>query len=98
MRKEIVLDCIGYFVDVEDRQVIFTLSRPIAFTHNQFTFERPIDINNRGGIWYLSSIESSGRGIVASTIAKALKYCEETFGKDFEDYKGELFLIDASSE
>lgn len=91
MGTEITLGCIGYFVKVQDRQVIFTESRPVANTPvTQFAFERPRDIYNSNGIWFLCRLESGNRGIVASHLEGALKYCRENYGDSFEDYKGAL--------
>ncbi len=91
MKTEIVLSGIGYFVEVQDLQVIFTESRPVAnVTVTQFAFERPRDINDSNGIWYLCWLETSKRGVVASHIEQALSYCRENFGASFENYKGAL--------
>ena len=91
MKTEITLSCCGYFVEVQDNQVIFTESRPVSgLTVTQFAFERPRDINDSNGIWYLCWLETRGRGVVASHIEEALQYCRENFGNCFEDYKGEL--------
>ena len=91
MKTEITLGCWGYFVEVQDLQVIFTESRPVAEVPiTQFAFERPRDINDSNGIWYLCWLETSKRGVVASHIEAALNYCRENFGANFENYKGEL--------
>lgn len=91
MRTEITLSCWGYFVDVQDLQVIFTESRPVSGCKvTQFSFDRPRDINNSNGIWYLKSLEAPDKGIPASHIEEALNYCRKQFGASFADYTGEL--------
>lgn len=87
-----VLSGIGYTVSVVDRQVIFESAHNIWGHHTKFAFERPIDLNNTGGIWYFVHMDSSTDRVVASHIVEALAYCEREFGASFEPYRGALEL------
>lgn len=87
-----VLSCIGYNVTVADRQVIFTEAISISGCHTQFAFERPVEINNSPGIWYLTHLDSSSQRVCASHIVEAHRWCCENFGGSFEPYKGELSI------
>lgn len=91
MKALITLGACGYYIEVQDLQVIFTEASPVAFCPvTQFALQRPKDINNSNGIWYLCQIETSDRGIPVSHIEDAINYCRENFGANFSDYKGEL--------
>lgn len=85
-----ILGCIGYRVTVADRQVIFEEEIPIHGCHTRFAFERPRDINETPGIWYLVHLDTSSERIPASHLAQALDWCGDQFGKNFEPYKGGL--------
>ncbi len=86
------LSCCEYRVSVVDRQVIFTECVSVWSYQTSFTLERPVEINNTGGIWYLVEASLGASPIPISHIVEAVKWCEEHFGKSFEPYKGELKL------
>lgn len=86
----ITLGCIGYIVTVEDRQVIFEERASVFGCHAQFAFERPLEINDTPGIWYLVHLDTSSDRIPASHIVQAHEWCKEQFGASFEPYKGAL--------
>jgi len=88
----VVLSGIGYNVSVIDRQVIFDSANDIYGFKTRFAFERPVDINESGGIWYLCSLESTTGRVPASHLVAALDYCKKEFGASFEAYKGALAL------
>lgn len=90
--KYVVLSGIGYNVSVVDRQVIFEEANCIYGFMTRFAFERPVDINDTGGIWYLVHLESTTERVPASHIIAALDYCKKEFGASFEPYKGALSL------
>ena len=85
-----ILSGIGYKVIVADRQVIFEESPTVCGCFSKFAFERPYDINDSPGIWYLVYLETSSDRIPVSHIAAALVWCGEMFGKSFESYRGAL--------
>ena len=86
----VVLSCIEYQVTVADGQVIFDESRNLPGSFTRFALERPKDINDSPGIWYLVHLETSSGKIPASHIVEAVEWCSETFGRCFEPYKGAL--------
>lgn len=86
----VVLASIGYDVTVADNQVIFEQSPAVWSTHTVFAFERPTEINNSPGIWYLVHLDSSSQMVPASHIVAAHAWCCEQFGKSFEPYRGAL--------
>lgn len=88
--NHVILSGIGYNVTVLDNQVIFEESHPMWGCFRTFALERPTEINNSPGIWYLTHMESTWGKTPASHISEALRYCQETFGKSFEPYKGDL--------
>ena len=90
MARFVILSGIGYNVTVADRQVIFEEAMPVYGSHTLFAFERPNDIENSPGIWWLTSLDTNRGRIPACHLAKALEWCEQEFGKSFEPYKGEL--------
>jgi len=91
MTKETVILCgTGYSVTVQDNQVIFEEAICVWGSSSCFCLERPIDINNSPGIWWLTHLEESSGRIPASNIVQAVKWCEDNFGKSFEPYKGAL--------
>lgn len=86
----VVLSGIGYNVTVADRQVIFEEAFCIHGFHTRFAFERPQDINNTPGIWYLVHLDTTSERIPAQHLTQAHKWCEENLGRSFEPYKGAL--------
>lgn len=86
-QRQTILSGIGYRVDVIDNQVIFTEELCIHGRHCRFAFERPPDINNSPGIWWLVHLDSSSDRIPVSHISKALEYCERQFGASFQPYQ-----------
>jgi hypothetical protein len=85
-----ILSGIGYNVTIADSQVIFDEAICIHGHHTQFAFERPHDINESPGIWWLVHLDTSSQRIPSSHIVAAHNWCCEMFGKSFEPYKGAL--------
>ena len=91
MKIQVVLAAIGYDVTVIDNQVIFQESCPLFGHFRMFTMERPMEINNSPGIWYMTSLDSTyGQKIPLSHLKEAIAWCENRFGKSFEPLRGEL--------
>lgn len=88
--RRAVLACIMYRVSVVDRQVIFEQEIPVHGCYTRFAFERPRDINETPGIWYMVHHDASSGAVPASHLVQAIAWCEEHFGKSFEPYKGGL--------
>ncbi len=93
-RRSVLLGAIQFWVDVVDRQVIFTQADGIYGCRTCFTLERRrevIDGHESNGTWELLSIEDTfERGVAVSRLEKAFAYCREEFGADWCDYKAEL--------
>jgi len=89
-QRHVILSGIGYRVEVADNQVLFTEEICISGCHCRFALERPPEINNSPGIWWLVHLDSTSGRIPASHIAKALEYCEREFGASFKPYSGGL--------
>ncbi len=86
-KLEIILGCIGYFVEVRHYTAIFTESRPVSLGQHgvdTFMLSRDPGLNGTGGVWTLT--EASPNTSV-SRITEAHKYCSEQWGGDFEPYK-----------
>lgn len=88
--RQAILCGILYRVEVADNQVIFTEEICIHGRHCVFALERPPDLNQSPGIWWLTHLDSTSSRIPASHISKALEYCEREFGASFEPYRGGL--------
>jgi len=79
-----------YNVTIIDDQVIFNEAICVYGSHTQFAFERPHEINDSPGIWWLVHLDTSSQRIPSSHIVAAHNWCCEVFGKSFEPYKGAL--------
>lgn len=84
----VILGGILYNVTFADGQVIFDQAITISGHYTQFAFEKPNDINNTAGIWWLVHLEKSSDRIPASHIAEAYQWCCNNYGKSFEPMKG----------
>lgn len=83
-----ILSGIRYKVKLIDNQVVFT-NCDLFFT--ELVFERPVNINNTPGIWYMTGWESDNQHIPLSHIVSAQKFLNENFGESFKPYKGGLW-------
>ena len=81
----VILCGIGYRWTFIDGQVIFDETHCMWGHSTSFAFEKPRDINNTPGIWWLAHLESTSERIPAGHIAAAYEFCCETWGKNFED-------------
>lgn len=74
-------------VRVLEDQVVF-INRDLFYT--EFVFDRPTSLNSTPGTWHFVSLQSDFDRVPLSYFVDALKFLQENFGKDFEQYKGEL--------
>jgi hypothetical protein len=89
---QVILGAILFNVHVVDRQVIFEEACPIYSMHCRFTLERPVDINDTGGVWQFVDMDCSLDRISMARLVQAYRWVCEQFGGDFEPYKGALSL------
>lgn len=81
----VVLGGIGYRATEQDGQVIFECHGGVWGTHCRFAMEKPREINDTPGIWYLVELDASSGRVPVSHIIKAHEWCCDKFGKSFAD-------------
>lgn len=81
----VILSCIAYTVTNQDGQVIFEEYGGVYGHSSSFAFEKPRDINNTPGTWWVVHMEDTCGRIPASHIVAAYEYCCDVYGKNFED-------------
>lgn len=86
----VVLGGIGYRVDVQDNQVIFTEQSPVFGTHTLIAFSKHGSVSDgvrTDSIWYLDEYRATNGSIPALHVVKAYEYCVERFGEAFKPFQ-----------
>jgi hypothetical protein len=84
MTQHVTLGAIGYNVTEADSQFIFEEAGPIFGCHTCFAFEKPNDLNDTPGIWWLTHLDASSERVPASHLKAAIQWLETHYGKSFE--------------